>query len=182
MRDKIESYISLCDVVRATQQLKKGGLHRSNLLTLQSKSLDLFVRAWGKDAVRPKHHFAFHISEQVEKMGVYLDCFCCERKNRAFKKVALLNPRLDGFSKGVLAKLLTHEEELLRLKIFACGLHEDGSYKEDGKTVVKGSCLLLPELQFAFVVEGFELQGCYVELVGKRWAFAAQLHLINQMF
>ena len=181
-RDKIESYISLCDVLRATQQWKKGDLHRSNLLSLQSKGLDLFVRAWGKDAVRPKHHFAFHISEQVEQIGVYLDCFCCERKHRAFKKIAVVNPRLDGFGKGVLAKLLTHEQELLRLRTFASGLHKDGSYKEDGMTVVKGSCLLLPELQFAFVVEGFEPQGCYVELVGKRWAFAAQLHLINQMF
>ena len=181
LRDKVESYIALCEVVRTTQQWKKCNLRSSSLLTLQSKSLELFVRAWGKDAVRPKHHFAFHIAQQVEQFGVYLDCFCCERKHKVFKKVALQNPRVDDYSKGVLIKLVAHEEVLLRQRTFAPGLHADGSYKADGVTVMKGSCLLMTDLQLAFVVEGFHIEGCDVKLVGKRWAFAVQLHFINQM-
>ena len=39
------------------------------LETTQKQHLEQFIHAYGRNWVRPKHHFAKHLSEQVRKVG-----------------------------------------------------------------------------------------------------------------
>jgi hypothetical protein len=171
LRDKVKSMIALCEVVRAAQALKKGQRFEGSLLTLQSKSLQLFVEAYGKDWVRPKHHFQFHIASQVSSTGAFLDCFCAERKHQAVKKAAK-HQSLRAFSENVLTKLLQHEIELLKGKCFRDGL--DGKVLQlQGLLVSKGTCLLLNTASpAAFLVEGFLGQEQDLKIIGECWSFA----------
>jgi len=44
-----------------------------------------FVKAYGRDAVRFKHHMVLHLPEQILRNGLMLNCWCCERKNKSTK-------------------------------------------------------------------------------------------------
>ena len=57
------------------------------LLSLQRLHQAFFIEAYGSLLVRPKHHYALHISMQAYKESVYLDTFVHERKHRLLKQV-----------------------------------------------------------------------------------------------
>lgn len=48
--------------------------------------MDLFLECYGKEPLRPKHHYALHIGSQCRRDGMLLDCFVLERKHISIKK------------------------------------------------------------------------------------------------
>ena len=91
------------------QSLKKDPAGAQALPALQQYHVNLHVAAYGKDHVRPKMHFSLHIPEQVLRFHKLLDCFCCERKNSAFKNLMQTKGFARGFNKSVLLELVSQE-------------------------------------------------------------------------
>ena len=88
------------------------------LETTQKLHLEQFIHAYGRNWVRPKHHFAKHFPEQVRKVGRMVDTWATERKHRLFKlEVAPRHVKLQSFSKDVLCELV--ETEMLRMVNFS---------------------------------------------------------------
>lgn len=107
MRDEVASFIALQMVCLRIMRAKRDATSMPGLQQLQSDHLQKFVRAYSRDACRPKHHFQFHHEEQVAEAGYHFDCFCMERKNKTFKGGILPNiSRLQDLEKTVLARWL----------------------------------------------------------------------------
>ena len=91
------------------QSLKKDPAGAEALRALQQYYVNLHVAAYGKDHVRPKMHFSLPIPEQVLRFHKLLDCFCCERKNSAFKNLMQTKGFVRDFNKSVLLELVSQE-------------------------------------------------------------------------
>ena len=69
-----------------------------------------FVACYGREAIRPKHHYVRHVPQQVKSVGRHLDTLTTERKHKAFKlKVAPLLSRLEDFDETALAHLVEND-------------------------------------------------------------------------
>ena len=89
--------------------LKKDPAGAEALRALQQYHVNLHVAAYEKDHVRPKMHFSLPIPEQVLRFHKLLDCFCCERKNSAFKNLMQTKGFARDFNKPVLLELVSQE-------------------------------------------------------------------------
>ena len=86
---------------------KRDPKSMQGILQLQSDHLRKFVKAYSRDACRPKHHFQFHHEHQSMEVGYQFDCFCMERKNKAFKGGILPNiSRIEDLERTALARWL----------------------------------------------------------------------------
>ena len=176
LHDQVQSMIALCNVLRMVQALKHKQFFEGSLAAAQSKSLALFVRAYGKNLVKPKHHYQFHIESQVEHAETYVDCFCMERKHRSFKQATRYLNSHARFNSVMLTKLHHHEIECLREARFQDGLVGQTTLKLDGVNISTGSCLLLnTTIPAMVVVEKLEGEWPLVKLCGHLWSCASQL-------
>jgi hypothetical protein len=66
-----------------------------------------FKKAWGTAAVLPKHHYTMHLPEQLKRLGILLDAFVCERKNKLPKEV-VEHYRIAKITKLVELSIVTH--------------------------------------------------------------------------
>lgn len=105
----LDSLRALKLVCMKVQSLKKDPAGAEALRALQQYHVNLHVAAYGKDHVRPKLHFSLHIPEQVLRFRKLLDCFCCERKNSAFKNLMQTKGFVRDFNKSVLLELVSHD-------------------------------------------------------------------------
>ena len=87
--DKVESFKALYAVVAQLQRIKVSGDcskdatgKLARLIALHGR---LFKKAYGTTAVKPKHHYAFHLPQQFYLDGVYVDCFAMERMHALMK-------------------------------------------------------------------------------------------------
>ena len=176
LHDQVQSMIALCEVLRLVQASKRMQFFSGSLLTAQSKSLSLFVQSYGKDLVKPKHHFQFHVATQIADVQAYVDCFCMERKHRSFKNATKHVARHADFSSTMLSKLQLHELEEVREARFEDGLVRQHTLQLAGMSISNGSCLLLnTTVPTMVVVEKLEGQWPQVKLCGQRWSCASQL-------
>lgn len=87
--DKVESFKALYAVVAQLQRIKvSGDCSRDatgKLARLVARHCSLFKIAYGTQAVKPKHHYAFHLPQQFYLDGVYVDCFAMERLHALMK-------------------------------------------------------------------------------------------------
>ena len=87
--DKVESFKALYAVVAQLQKIKFSGdcseAATGKLADLLAKHSELFKKAYGSQAVKPKHHYALHLPEQYFIDGVYVDCFAMERMHQLMK-------------------------------------------------------------------------------------------------
>jgi hypothetical protein len=88
-KDKVESFKALYAVVAQLQRIKVSGDcskdatgKLARLIALHGR---LFKKAYGTTAVKPKHHYAFHLPQQFYLDGVYVDCFAMERMHALMK-------------------------------------------------------------------------------------------------
>lgn len=109
-RAETESMLALHAVCRELARMKHSLeplRDASTLRGLQQRYLDRFVAAYGDEHVKPKHHFQFHIADQIERHGIVLDTVVCERKHSAFKTgAAPFLKKIGAFEKSALARLL----------------------------------------------------------------------------
>jgi len=82
MDDAVQSISALYDVVRCLQRAKICVSQGEHLLGLQCKHLSAFQKAYGASVMRPKAHYALHLSEQMRKRHRLIDCHVGERKHR----------------------------------------------------------------------------------------------------
>ena len=84
------SFFALYDVMRMCGEAKKTNtdvVPRDLALAL-SRHLELFTAAYTKKEVKPKHHYAMHLPNQIANDGFLLDCFVHERKHQVAKTAA----------------------------------------------------------------------------------------------
>ena len=116
--------------------------------------LDLFVKAYGTDAVIPKHHLTFHLLDHVDEDGMVLDCFVLERKHITFKDVAQNIRRLMDFETSTLTQFIqTDLSALINMQ------SQDGLV---GATVRDAGCVVGAKAQ----LDGFQVSRnqCFISL------------------
>ena len=77
------TFVSLsraCELADYVKYAKYNGVDAAKRDALVAGHLVAFIAAYGSDAVRPKHHFAFHMGN--------LDCFTTEAKHSTLKTLA----------------------------------------------------------------------------------------------
>jgi hypothetical protein len=62
--------------------------HIDRLKQLFIEHHQLYVILYGSAVAKPKLHLSHHIPTAVERFGILLDCFSCERRNRLLRAVA----------------------------------------------------------------------------------------------
>ena len=118
---QIRSLTCLSCLCRWYFRLKAGKckprLSSSELINnLVAEHLGVYVAVYGKQAVKPKHHFNFHCAEGLDLQSQTLDCWATERKHRVYKNCGKNFPYNGGFESAVLNKLLMVQEEQLKEK------------------------------------------------------------------
>ncbi|CAL1140982.1 unnamed protein product [Cladocopium goreaui] len=107
IQEEVESFVALHLVCLRVMHSKRDPKSMQGILQLQSDHLRKFVKAYSRDACRPKHHFQFHHEHQSMEVGYQFDCFCMERKNKAFKGGILPNiSRIEDLERTALARWL----------------------------------------------------------------------------
>jgi hypothetical protein len=86
-----ESFLLLCNVCSLLQQAKALAdvptWLSDELRQAQIDHMKAFLSVYDESKIKPKHHFALHISAQIKKCRFVLDCFVHERKHRTLKQV-----------------------------------------------------------------------------------------------
>ena len=89
--NEVASFDAMADVVAQFQKMKLSrqisGAEADKLQTLMARHFHAFKIAWGSEEVLPKHHYTMHLPEQMRRLGLIVDCFVCERKNKLPKEV-----------------------------------------------------------------------------------------------
>lgn len=85
------SWCALAKIVQCLQQVKMFEKVPDAILDrlerLQKVHADLFKAAYGKEHVKPKHHYSMHIPQQTKRKGMLVDSWPVERKERLMKAV-----------------------------------------------------------------------------------------------
>lgn len=125
----IDSFLALCDIVSFVRTLQQGlsavtQRDADYMQKMQRKHHNLFVLAYGKSHLKPKHHHRFHLPAQWKAMGLVLSCEAVEFRHQIFKSgVADRQRKLVNehslFSKSILPRLL---QTALRM-VQETGLH-----------------------------------------------------------
>ena len=96
LRAKMESFLLACKAIDLIMSVKNAGLSAADasqeLGRVLSKHLEKFVACYGKEAVKPKHHWELHHPEFLSRDGYLLDCWVVERLHRRAK--GTLGPNL----------------------------------------------------------------------------------------
>ena len=89
MRAEFESLILLCERVVALSllQFHQQDFMLDKLAALETAHHSKYCEAYGESAVRPKHHYTLHQTQQFRRYGAVLDTKACERKHQAMKEV-----------------------------------------------------------------------------------------------
>lgn len=185
--DEVASFEALADVVGQVQKLKLytkiPDVEADKLQMLMAAHFCAFKKTWGTDAVLPKHHYSMHLPEQLKRLGILLDAFVCERKNKLPKEV-VEHYRIAKITTLVELSIVTHMN-IVQLE----DMHRSpppGQVIEPSETVGdfvvgKSARLHFGTVQAgqAFLTDGscFILQGCLTNdaagliLLAKKYAF-----------
>ena len=120
VQQELLSLESLVKVTKVLYQIQVLGKGTSDLLAelarAQHEHHVRFCRAYGEEALKPKHHCVRHLPKQIEMHGFYADCFAMEAKHRFFKYG--IQNRVDSelknknvYAEKVLMRLLLHTDE-----------------------------------------------------------------------
>ena len=76
---------------------------------MQQKHFQCHVAAYEATHIRPKAHYGLHLSQQIQKVQKFIDCFCCERKHKGYKRLAQKSFLAPFFAQTCLLELVTRE-------------------------------------------------------------------------
>ena len=198
--NECKSMLAVIAVVRLLQSFKHGSpIDADRLLNLQQRHMRLFVRTYGADSVKPKHHWAFHIPSQLRQFGKLLDCFVLERKHAVFKQdVAPRFKRLNSFERDVLGELIVlqlgfdertdaaHENQFImsgsslldELNQRSLNLHGETSaarlVRYNRESVSRNQCRIFPEEHVALVVESVICNNNRYYVLGMLWNLTSE--------
>ena len=99
---EVTSFLMCITVVEMLQLARQGRVGPSQMMVAIRSHLDAFLRAYGADKWRPKHHYSIHLPSMMKLHGFLLSCFCHERKHRLVKRFAKHRANTTSFEIGTL--------------------------------------------------------------------------------
>ena len=134
--------ISVC--LYGLQRAPQLNLNDLNVLqALQKEHHARFTAAYGADAVKPKHHWRFHVPALLEQQGFYCDCFAMEAKHTTYKYC--IQNKFDRDFKDT--SVFYCEHILQRLWIYSIDLMGQRSWPNDLEGPLKPFCLAQGAMQ-----------------------------------
>ena len=104
-----DCFLALCRVVDIMQKAKFGPTEA--LLRSLDAAIDAYRgvrhRIYGRDYIRPKHHYLFHITKQPLRDMFWLDCYTHERKHQLIKAAIQDIDNLASYERSCLDMVLT---------------------------------------------------------------------------
>ena len=89
--NEVAAFDALADVVAQFQKMKLSSTisdaEADKLQALMARHFHAFKIAYGSEEVLPKHHYTMHLPTQMKRLGLIVDCYVCERKNKLPKSV-----------------------------------------------------------------------------------------------
>ena len=109
MSDHVKSMIACLDVVLLCQKARRrGAVDPDYFERAVAHHMSLCKRVYGDDFLKPKHHYALHLADQLRAFGCLLSCFVHERKHRAVIRYAKIRCTLQQFDSLVLEEVICH--------------------------------------------------------------------------
>ena len=167
LRKEVQSFLALCATVRLVCRSKANADARTSLQLKQSSHMNLFSVAYGEATCKPKHHWQFHIQDQMASATMLLDCFVCERKHRLFKTICLNVNTSSSFERVVLARLLTAQREQMASLSFKNVMTND-TFSHQGLSWHRNDCVIWG-CGTCLVIKGFKTMDDSTVAVGNAW-------------
>ena len=131
-RDVVDSMIAVLWVVVLLQAIKACNVSPDLLAAAISAHYDLFIRAYGAEDARPKHHYALHLPEMLRFFGFLLSTFTHERKHRLVIRYTRGRMNLQSWGKGAIEEITCHQIWELKQSFFM----DDVVAKPTGRTLL----------------------------------------------
>ena len=101
LKSELKSFTLLLQIHHELDRLTRSKPMNTDLLKkLQVEHQHAFCTCYGQDKMKPKHHQRLHLADQMASQQIYVDCFPCEKKHRAYKTYVGTG-RFDMFASGV---------------------------------------------------------------------------------
>ena len=122
--DECKSFLALCRVVDC-MQTTKWNVTDDNLRDLDA-NINVYraehCRVYGRDWIRPKHHYLFHITKVPRMHTFWMDCFTHERKHQMIKAAVESIDQLSSYETSCLEMVIT--KTLVQQQHFALSMLE----------------------------------------------------------
>jgi hypothetical protein len=105
----VESMLAVLHVIELLQAVRRNVVTPAQLAAAIARHFALYVLAYGKSAVRPKHHYALHLPDMLGRFGSLLATFVHERKHRVIKRYTRKRENLRSWELGTMEELLSHQ-------------------------------------------------------------------------
>lgn len=109
MELQLLSFYALGYVLDLLHAAKRGPINTVELQAAISLHGDLHQRAYGTDGVKPKHHYAHHVPQQIARDHLLLDTFVLERKHQPIKQCAGHCLNTVAYERSVLSRVLVDQ-------------------------------------------------------------------------
>ena len=119
--DNVTSMIAVLDVIALLTALKTGTVSPDDLETAIHKHLTLFKSVYGDLQVRPKHHYATHLSRMLRNFGFLLATFTQERKHRLVTRYCRDRKNLASWDCSAIEEITCHQLWQLGQPFMAAG-------------------------------------------------------------
>ena len=108
MKPFVDSMIAVLCVVEVFQAVNRGKATPQALRDAIQLHMQLFVAAYGRDAFKPKHHYALHIPNIFARIGTLLGTLVNERRHRVVKRYLRDRRNLTRWELGALEEVTCH--------------------------------------------------------------------------
>lgn len=146
------AFLACCRVVDLMQAAKRDGPrdHMPALKAAIAESFRLHLAAHGREFLRPKHHYQWHMCDQADADGFWLDCFTHERKHQVIKDCADLVRNTRTCERSVLAGVVNSSVQQLQ-DFDRCGFLTRHTAHAELSAVLQQPCMVARRLRFDFV-------------------------------
>ena len=125
--DEIASFMELAVLVRMLARAKMGKMNPDTLSQALARHGNAFKRAYQGDGIKAKFHYARELPYQLQRDGMLLDTFTCERKHSMMKTAAEPIVNTSRFERSCLSRALTLHLATLREGIADALVRPEGS-------------------------------------------------------
>jgi hypothetical protein len=105
----VASFRAVLTVIETLQAVKRGIVSHGQLAEVITDHLRKFLVAYGKDEVRPKHHYAMHLPTILERNGMLFSTLVHERKHRMVKRYAKNRVNQTSWEQGTIEDITIHQ-------------------------------------------------------------------------
>ena len=105
----IDCMLAVLETVILLQSVRTGTVTPDELRASIMKHLKLFKATWGDKLIRPKHHYASHLADMLERFGFLLASFVHERKHRLINKYGRDRKKAQNWDSGLIEDITVHQ-------------------------------------------------------------------------